>query len=280
MITHEWERRKGSVPGWYCPGMYEHPSEQSRARSFGRVVAAYDSGRPSYPRDAVDWLTGSTPTRVLELGAGTGKLTEQLVGAGHTVVATDPTEPMLRRLAEQVPAARPVLAVAEQIPLAAGSVGVVVAAQSFHWFDPARALPEAARVLRPDGVLSVVWNSRDERIPWVRRLGAIIGDAGHTVDPTPEIEASGLFHPVEASTFRFWQSLTRESLRDLVRSRSDIALMSDLDRDRVLRKVDGLYEEYGRGADGMLLPYLTRTFRATVLARTEMDTDALLIDFR
>lgn len=253
---------------------------QRLARSSGSAAEAYDRGWPPFPREAVEWLVGQQPVTVLEVGAGTGKLTEQLVAAGHTVVATDPSEPMLRRLGERVPAARPVLAAAERIPLAAGSVGVVVAAQSFHWFDPARALPEAARVLRPGGMLSVVWNSRDERIPWVRRLGAIIGDAGHTVDPTPAIEASGLFHPVESATFRFWQSLTRESLRDLVRSRSDIALMSDLDRDRVLRKVDGLYEEYGRGADGMLLPYLTRTFRATVLARTEMDTDALLIDFR
>jgi SAM-dependent methyltransferase len=270
--------------------MSTHPPDQSRARSFGGVVDAYDRGRPSYPRDGVQWLVGPVPGRVLELGAGTGKLTEQLVGLGHSVVATDPLEPMLRRLALRVPAARPVLGVAEEIPLASRSVDAVVAAQAFHWFDHDKALPEVARVLRPGGVLAIVWNLRDERIPWVRKLGDVIGDSERAVDPNQVIDQSGLFGTVERSSFRFWQPMTRQSLRDMVASRSNVALMTALDRDRVLRKADELYDDYGRGADGMLLPYVTRTFRTTVLLRTdadpqaaaaaEMDTDALLIDFR
>lgn len=255
------------------------------------MADAYDRGRPSYPTDAVRWLVGATGAHVLELGSGTGRLTEVLVSLGHTVAATDPSQDMLRRLVARVPAAHPALGTAERIPVASRSVDVVVSAQAFHWFDHERAVPEIARVLRPGGVLAVVWNSRDERIPWVRRLGEIIGDSGHESDPTRAIDDSGLFETVQSSSFRIWQPMTQGSLRDLVTSRSNVAALPDVEREGTLRKVDELYDGYGRGADGMLLPYVTRTFRATVLPWTEpdpptagarpgeVDTDALLIDF-
>jgi SAM-dependent methyltransferase len=237
-------------------------------------------------------MTGPDRTTVLELGAGTGKLTGVLDSLGHRVLATDPSVEMLRLLRAKVPGAHVALATAEHLPVPARSVDVVLAAQAFHWFDPERALPEAARVLRTGGVLAVVWNARDERIPWVKRLSALIGPGGHDPDPTPAIDSSGLFEAVESSTWRFWQPMTRESLRDLVASRSNIAALSDIERERVLRKVDDLYDGYGRGADGMLLPYLTHAYRAVVRPRPdpgpaveatdpdELDTDALLIDFR
>ncbi len=272
--------------------MSAHRPDPEKARSFGRVADAYDRARPSYPREAAQWMVGSDPAQVLELGAGTGKLTEVLASLGHRVIATDPSEQMLRLLAARVPGALAALAAAESVPVASRSVDVVVSAQSFHWFDHERALPEAARVLRPGGVLAVVWNSRDDRIPWVKRLGTIIGDTGDEPDPTQVLDGSALFETVESSTFRFWQPMTRGPLRDLVTSRSDIAVLSDIERERVLRKVDDLYDGYGRGADGMLMPYVTHAFRARVRPRTEpepgpeaagpdtMDTDALLIDFR
>ena len=268
------------------------------SRAFGLVSDAYDRGRPSYPREAAEWLVGTDPARVLELGAGTGKLTEQLVGLGHRVLATDPASLMLRALGNRAPGAGRVVGVAEEIPVANRAVDVVVAAQAFHWFAAERALPEIARVLRPGGHLAVVWNSRDERIPWVKRLGRIIGPSDHETDPTTAIDESGMFETVESHTFRFWQPMTCDSLRDLVRSRSNVALMSEVERTRVLGKVDELYDEYGRGADGMLLPYVTRAYRATVLPWAvpepppvrhaapgpvhpdDVDTDALLIDFR
>lgn len=272
--------------------MSAHPPTPDPARSFGRVAGAYDRARPSYPREAVAWLAGSTPGQVLELGAGTGKLTEVLADLGHRVLATDPSAEMVAVLAQRAPQARAAQATAEQPPVRARGVDTVVCAQSFHWFDHDRMLVQAARVLRPGGVLGVVWNARDERIPWVRRLGEIIGDSADQRDPTPAIDRSGLFEPVKRSTFRFWQPMTRELLRDLVTSRSNLAVLEPRQRERVLERVDALYEEYGRGADGMLLPYLTHGFRATVRPQPdpgpaagatdpdELDTDALLIDFR
>jgi SAM-dependent methyltransferase len=240
------------------------------ARSFDLVADAYDRGRPSYPDEAVAWLLRDAPrtgetTDVVELGAGTGQLTELLQRRGCTVTATDPSVAMLTRLVRRAPGARVAAGTAEQVPVRAGSADLVVAAQSFHWFDAEAMLHQVARVLRRGGKLAVVWNARDERIPWVRRLGRIIGTAPQTEDPTGVIDESAMFEEVERATFRFWQKMTRESLRDLVSSRSTIAVMSDIERDRVLRKVDELYEDYGRGHDGMLLPYVTTVCRTTVL---------------
>lgn len=243
---------------------HETGAGRPAALSFGAVADAYDRGRPSYPREAVAWLVASEFAHVCELGAGTGKLTEQLESLGHRVVATDPVEPMLRHLVRRLPRTRALLASAEQIPLRARSVDAVIGAQAFHWFDLERALPEIARVLRPGGHLGLVWNQRDDRIPWVRRLGDLIGSQKHSSDPTHALLASHLFGFVESSTYRFWQPLDRRRLHDLVQSRSNVAMMSDPERDRVLRKVDDLYEEYGRGPDGMLMPYVTYCYRAVV----------------
>lgn len=239
------------------------------ARSFDLVADAYDRARPSYPAEAVGFLLegAARGADVVELGAGTGKLTEQLLLRGCRVTATDPSTAMLTRLRSRAPQARVVAGTAEQVPAISRSADLVVAAQAYHWFDTDRVLQEVARLLRPGGRFAVVWNTRDERIPWVKRLGRAMGSTGvgDQVDPTVAIDETGMFETVERATFRFWQPLDRDSLRDLVTSRSNVALMSDLERERVLRKVDDLYAEYGRGADGMLLPYVTTVCRATVL---------------
>jgi SAM-dependent methyltransferase len=263
----------------------DESSRLQRSRSFGGVADVYERARPSYPIDAVRWLSGEAPARLLDLGSGTGKLTADLVGLGHQVIAADPSAPMLRRLRDTVPEAAPMQSNAESIGLATSSVDVVVAGQAFHWFDPGDALPEIARVLRPGGTLSLVWNLRDESVPWVRKLSAVIGAEDWTdlVDPVRE---SDLFGEVEHKRFRFWQPVDREGLIGLVRSRSYVATLGESERGELLAQVGRLYDHYGRGADGMLLPYITECYRSRVSAATNLkdrfggpDDDGLLIDF-
>lgn len=271
---------------------------QRLARSFGSVADTYDRGRPGYPREAVDWLVGRPGSTVLELGAGTGKLTAGLVAAGHDVHATDPDPAMLEILRERVPEARASVTAAEEIPLGDRSVDVVVAAQAFHWFDHERALPEIARVLRPGGCLALVWNARDERIPWVRRLFALLGESAPTLSSHEILVNSPLFGFVEEETFKQWQDINRESILDLALSRSYVATLDEGAREAKLRAVLAFYDDYGRGMDGMQVPYLTRCFKAIVADRADegvpatdgsmrfgtttdgTDPDMLLIDFR
>jgi SAM-dependent methyltransferase len=279
----------------------------SRARSFGGVADAYERSRPGYPREAAAWLVGRQPTTVLELGAGTGKLTAALVALGHDVHATDPDEEMLARLRERLPEVRTSVAEAEDLPVPDASYDVVVAAQAFHWFDTDRALPEVARVLKPGGRLALVWNQRDERIPWVRRLGRIIDPHDDRAESIEElaapVSASALFGEVEHELVRHWQVVDRDAVRDLALSRSSIAVLDEPEREERLRQVVALYDDYGRGADGMQLPYAAHCFRATAVDRprtpepaaeaeplhgpattptVEVDLDAgvVLIDFR
>jgi len=233
-------------------------------RSYGPVADAYDRARPSYPEEAVSWMTGAGRSVVLELGAGTGKLTEVLHGTGHDVLATDPLPEMLARLRNRVPV-RHVVAAAEHIPLPSRSVDLVVCGQSFHWFDHDLALPEIARVLRPGGILALVWNTYDESIPWVRRLKQLISpEAGTRDEAAIPLMETPHFGFVDTRQFRFWQTHTAASLADLTRSVAHVATMSESARASVLAKVDALYAEYGRGHDGMLVPYVTRCYRAVV----------------
>ena len=241
------------------------------ARSFGSVAHAYDRGRPSFPRKAAAWLTGEEPVTVLELGAGTGKLTEQLVALGHDVHATDPDQHMLDILTRNLPDARASLASAEELPVPDGSFDVVVAAQSFHWFDLDIALPEIARVLKPGGRLGLVWNERDAKIPWVRRLGDIIGSQEQLREAAEPLVLSGLFGFVEEETFSFWQDVNRDTIQDLVLSRSNVAILDEDAQAAKLDEVLAFYDDYGRGMDGMQLHYNSRCFRAVVNEPTNPD---------
>jgi len=239
----------------------------SAALSFGAIAEIYDRGRPSYPEEAARWLTGEPRSRVLELGAGTGKLTEPLVALGHDVIATEPSDRMAAFIPARAPRAHVMLARAEQLPLADQSVDIVVSAQAFHWFDHDTALTEIARVLKPGGSLALVWNMRDERIPWVRRLGRIIDSQEHLVPHALDaLNACEWFGEIETETFRIWQPLRRPELHDLVLSRSAISVLSPEAQQQKLDEVDALYEDYGRGPDGMLLPYLTECYRVPLVA--------------
>lgn len=241
----------------------------SPATSFGIAVDAYDRGRPGYPREAAQWLTGDQPLSVLELGAGTGKLTEHLVALGHDVHATDPDPRMLERLAERIPELRVSQTGAEEIPAADASFDLVVAADSYEWFDHEVALPEIARVLKRGGTLALVRNVRDERIPWVRRLGNLIGHHAIGAGVDDALDDSPYFGPVEERSFKQWQVIDRSSVQDLVRSLPDIATLERTGQESRIREVLSFYDDFGRGMDGMQLPYVTECFRAVVGIRPQ-----------
>ena len=234
--------------------------------SFAGVADAYERGRPTYPEEAVRWLVGDEPLDVVDLGAGTGKLTRVLVSLGHRVTAIEPLPEMLELIPEAAPGAFAILGNAEIIPLPDDYADVVTCAQSFHWFDHAVAVPEIARVLRPGGRLGLVWNSRDDRDAWMARLSEIIGnETVEETDVVPLLDESGLFGPVERAQPTFEQVLDRDGLLDLVLSRSYCAKLSPEDRGPILDAVGRLYDE-SAGADGVRLAYVTECFRSATRA--------------
>lgn len=237
---------------------------RGRATSFGDVADAYERARPGYPEDAVRWLVGAEPRDVVDLGAGTGKLTRSLVALGHRVTAVEPLPEMIAHLLAAAPGVTAVQGGAEAIPLEAESADVVVAAQAFHWFDHGPALREIARVLRPGGSIALVWNTRDDREPWVAQLSEeVLGSEGlEERDAAAPVTESGLFEPVERALFPHAQCLDREGLVDLVLSRSYCAVMTSAERAPLLDRVERLFDEHA--VDGLVeLPYVTECFRAS-----------------
>ncbi|HET6729354.1 MAG TPA: class I SAM-dependent methyltransferase [Jiangellaceae bacterium] len=238
---------------------------RGRADIFGEVADVYERSRPGYPPQAVTWLVGPTPRRVLDLGAGTGKLTRALVAAGHDVLAVDPSAPMLDMLRRSLPAVDARKGRAEALPVADADVDVVVAAQAFHWFDLDLALSEVTRVLRPGGRLGLVWNLRDETVPWVAELSRVIGSR----DAFPEDVVGSRFTesirvgPVEAARFSHTQRVDREGLLALVRSRSYVAERPLEQREVILGQVDRLFARHA-GDGSLQLPYLTQCYRCEV----------------
>jgi SAM-dependent methyltransferase len=179
------------------------------------------------------------------------------------VTAVEPLPEMLELIPATAPGAFAILGNAEVLPLPDAYADVVTCAQAFHWFDPALALPEIARVLRPAGRLALVWNTRDDREPWVARLTEIIGNeriVDHE-DLLGPIAESGLFEPLERAEFAFERVLDRATLLDLVLSRSHCAKLAPEDRAPVLAAVGALYDEVAE-PDGVRLPYVTECFRA------------------
>ena len=238
------------------------PKARGPFTAFAEVAGAYERGRPTYPQDAVRWLAGDEPSDVVDLGAGTGKLTRALVALGHRVTAVEPLAEMRAQLEEAVPGIAAVSGNAESMPLEDASADVVACAQAFHWFDHAVALPEIARVLRPGGRLALVWNTRDDRETWVAQLSELIGNESVAeTDVKSPIRESGFFEAVEAAEFRFEQALDRETLLDLVLSRSYCAKLSQPDREPVLEAVRRLYDTTA-GHEGVKLAYVTECFRA------------------
>lgn len=239
------------------------PKVRGPYTAFADVADAYERGRPGYPDEAVRWLVGDAPVDVVDLGAGTGKLTRGLVAQGHRVTAIEPLDEMRSQLEAVLPEIRALRGSAERIPLPDACADVVASAQAFHWFDHDDALPEIARVLRPGGRIALVWNSRDDQDPWTARLSSIIGNESiEESDVVPVLDESRLFGPVETASFGFRQVLDRDGLLDLVLSRSYLAKLPPPERQPVLEAVGALFDETA-GGEGALLAYVTECFRAT-----------------
>ena len=241
---------------------------ENAARGFGSDSSAstYELNRPSYPPDAIDWLVdrlGLGPGRtVVDLGAGTGKLTRLLVPTGARVVAVEPLDAMRAELEVAVPEAEALSGTAEAMPLPDDSVDAVVVAQAFHWFRPVEALAELARVVRPGGGLSLIWNHWDGRDPWVAELLRLIDwhrhkphDAKH--DWAGVVAASGRWSPLECITFDNHQTLDRDRLVGRVLSISYLSVAPAAEQAAVAAAVRQLAAGF---EEPFVLPYQTDVF--------------------
>jgi SAM-dependent methyltransferase len=213
-------------------------ADDARERSFDRVADEYERTRPSYPPALLDGLPLSADAAVLDLGAGTGKLTRVLAARYRDVTAVEPLANMRAILERVVPGAHALEGTAERIPVEDASVDAVFAAQAFHWFDKAVALPEIARVLRPSGVLALVWNEPNDDVPsplpakFRAEMEALHDAATRRWKDEPRWEAllsaSGLFAEVHERTFVLHDHvLDRDGVLDNLRSASWIASRED-----------------------------------------------------
>jgi SAM-dependent methyltransferase len=234
-----------------------------QAASFDGAADVYERARPEYPDAAVDWLVPRDAEVVLDLGAGTGKLTRALAARGLDVVAVDPSPKMLERLRVAVPEAVVHVGSAEDIPLPDASVDAVLVAQAWHWVDQDRALASVARVLRPGGTLGLVWNIRDERVPWVARLTVAMHPAHAEIFLQNADLRSGPFGEVETAEFIWDQDFDRGELLDLLRSRSYFLTVSASEQQALIDNVNRLLDtdpDIG-GGERWTMPYRTLTYR-------------------
>ncbi len=244
---------------------------QQRARSFGGVAGVYQRARPTYPMAAVRWMLEPAPGRqVLDLAAGTGKLTQVVVEAGYEVTAVEPAPEMLAELRAALPGVTALAGNAEQIPLADASCDAVLVAQAFHWFEPQSALDEIARVLRPGGALGLAWNLRDDSRPWVVMLSEILHGAQDTVSASrdlPErepVEEHPAFHDVQRHGFANPIEFSLDRLLDWARSTSSVAVLEPGARDELLDEIRRLCatDPDLRGRDTIPMPFVTMCVRA------------------
>lgn len=206
----------------------QHPD----SRSFELVADVYEQARPGYPPEAVAWIAarlGLRPGRtVLDLGAGTGKLTSALLATGASVIAVEPGDAMRAELEQAAPRAEALRGSAEDIPLPDASVDAIAVGQAFHWFRHDEALPELHRVLRPDGGVALIWNARDPHAPLHREIGELISPFVPPGRPEPEswsrqLGESELFGPLEERRFTFVQKLDADALAQRIASISFVA---------------------------------------------------------
>jgi ubiquinone/menaquinone biosynthesis C-methylase UbiE len=206
----------------------------------------------------------------VDVGAGTGKLTRQLVPTGARVIAVEPLDEMRAQLEAAVPGVEVLAGSAEALPLSDSSVDAVTAAAAFHWFDVDRTLPELHRVLRPGGWLAILGNARDLRQPLQAVVQDVIGrylpDLGELEYWLPMLEASPLFGPLETKEAAFEQLFDAAGLAERIGTISYVARLPDEERSEVLARVRAL----GEAQPGIPFPFRYRTV-ASVCRRRDAD---------
>lgn len=235
-----------------------------RANSFGASAELYARHRPGYPAAAVDWVMPEGAAEVLDLAAGTGKLTGSLVGRGLGVTAVEPDREMLAELGKRFPSVTALIGTAEQIPLPDSSVDAVFVGQAFHWFDGQAALSEIARVLRPAGVLGALWNTQDNSVPWVSAFSELphtgTGLGCTAGDPLTDHPMFGSF---ERADFGHSVRYTAESLIGMVGTHSQMLVASAEERAEVVRRMrEFLLAEPETAAGEFDFPFTTTAYRA------------------
>jgi ubiquinone/menaquinone biosynthesis C-methylase UbiE len=254
------------------------------AAAFSRAAAEYERGRPTYPAAALDRLSATlgldAGSTVIDLAAGTGKLTQDLTSRFGAVIAVEPLDEMRAELRRRLPGVEALAGTAEELPLADASADAVVVAQAFHWFDGRRALREIGRVLRPRGGLGLLWNSspwETREGPWFAALDDLLEE--RRVDlSTMRRHASGRwmeafggderFEPLSSATFENPQRLSREDFIAALASRSYIAALSEAHRAEVLAGVEQMLERDDAPVAGedVVLPLTTDVFWARLRA--------------
>jgi SAM-dependent methyltransferase len=253
-------------------------AKTERGRSFGAVAADYAAWRPGYPPELVDFLAGGAAghaqrRRILDLGAGTGQLSEALLAAGHDVVAADVSADMLAHLSARLPGVPTLVAGAEDLPLPDGDVDVVLAAQAAHWFDPVAAAREFRRVLRPGGAVGFVWHIREDSAPWTAALNRLLaadardqqGDRPEGNQAVVDAFAAELGAAVVTRSTRWVHRVPPEAVVGRVASSSRVAVLDDAGRDAYLGQVRALLSDHPdtRGRDELDVPYVTTAYRLT-----------------
>jgi MOSC domain-containing protein YiiM/SAM-dependent methyltransferase len=245
---------------------------ESAAKGFAAGADAYERGRPEYSPEAIEALVRELDIgrgkRVLDLAAGTGKLTRQVAPSGAELVAVEPIAEMRAKLEASLPGVEVVEGTAEAIPLPNHSVDAVVVGQAFHWFDGIRAVSEIRRVLKPGGALGLIWQARDPRLPWIERLDEIIdrADDGHprfrTMGWRAAFDQTALFEPLRTADTETVQRGSPETIVDRVASISYVAAMGEARRQKVLDEVRNLLatDPETAGKDVIELPYRAHVY--------------------
>jgi SAM-dependent methyltransferase len=240
---------------------------------FTKGAAAYVRGRPDYPATAIAFMAEQLGLRdgatVIDIGAGTGKLSRLLVATGARLIAVEPVAAMRDQFSRVLPGVEIVEGIAEAIPLADNSAEAATAAQAFHWFANAKALAEIHRVLKPHGRLGLIWNNRDtDAAGWVREVWALIergeGDLPRYRKGTWKSAFTDYagFRAVGEKSFAHVQRGDFAMITDRIASLSFVANMDDAERDSLLRNVRGLLEHHPdtTGKEVLEIPYRTDVY--------------------